>query len=45
MAGHCGTPLRDLVARPDNQAVTDVAAFLQNRGAKVRREPGNSGRG
>ncbi len=38
-------PLRDLVARPDDQAVTDVAAFLQNRGAEVRREPGNSGRG
>jgi hypothetical protein len=35
-------PLRDLVARPDDQTVTDVAAFLQNRGAAVRREPGNS---
>ena len=27
-------PLRDLVARPDDQTVTDVAAFLQNRGRR-----------
>jgi len=42
MAGHCGIRC---ATWPDDQTVTDVAAFLENLGAEVRRELGNGGQG